>query len=266
MASSPIDDPIPETDIPPTVWCAHCGQSHCEGCAPPVSSSRQDPASRGEHPGFLWERADTSGSAYWLRFSRSALQTIQPERFAWGGASPVLRMLQFAIVAESLAILSFALPVLAVLAALFPSLAWAVAHSAEMAGLGLALLFVAVVGVLALHVLWGLALELGAWLSGAKLDLGRGQRFALYACGWDVLSSPAGFLLVAGLLDVGAARGALNAGFKAPREALRAYLGSRGIDAEKQGKAVAVSFVITGGIFLGALIGVPAYWIAQALW
>ena len=263
--SSHGDESLQETDIPPTVSCAHCGLSTCDGgCVGPASSDRAPKHGEFEHPGFLWEIETRTG--YWRRLTLTALDSVQPERFAWLGPSAFPRMWHFAIIAEALAILSFALPVCALLAALFPRLAWAVIRSPELTGLAMAGVSAVIAAVVLLHVLWGLSLEWGLRLAGSKSNFHHGQRFALYACGWDLLSSPAGFVLVALYRDRKMAHDALGAGLKAPRAALSSYLGARGLPADKQMRVVAVSFVITGGALLLALISVPAYLVASVLW
>ena len=50
--------------------------------------------------------------------------------------------------------------------------------------------------MLLVHLLWGVGLELALVWRGARRDLARSVTFALYACGWDLLTSPLGALLL----------------------------------------------------------------------
>jgi hypothetical protein len=75
-----------------------------------------------------------------------------------------------------------------------------------------------------LHVLHGLAIDRAAQRFGSK-KRGRGVRFGLYACGWDLVTLPLGLLVVA-LGDGPTAAGkALGAALTTPALATRAYLG-----------------------------------------
>jgi hypothetical protein len=75
-----------------------------------------------------------------------------------------------------------------------------------------------------LHVIHGLAIDRAARRAGSR-KRGRGLRFGLYACGWDLVTLPLGLFAVA-LSDGPTAAGrALGAALTTPAIATRAYLG-----------------------------------------
>src|SRR5262249_33734062 len=100
----------------------------------------------------------------------------------------------FAVLAEMVAIGSIA--VLVALGALAATPKFAARVLSDPAVLGLIAGAVALtsLGMVALHALWGICLELGVVVSGGTPRFGLGMRFGLYACGWDLLTSPAGLL------------------------------------------------------------------------
>ncbi|HET9959151.1 MAG TPA: hypothetical protein VFQ61_31890 [Polyangiaceae bacterium] len=75
-----------------------------------------------------------------------------------------------------------------------------------------------------LHALWGVTLEFGLRTAGRHANYVQGIRFGLYACGWDLLTSPAG--IAQGLLSRGlwGAWGPIRAAVGVPRSALHAYV------------------------------------------
>jgi hypothetical protein len=98
-----------------------------------------------------------------------------------------------------------------------------------------------------LHALWGWSLE-AATLSSPQRVVNRraqGLRFGLYACGWDLLTSPIGLLhglVVRGPLG---AWGPLVSAARAPRKALEGYLGGcRQLDATDRRLAVRRSMLV----------------------
>jgi hypothetical protein len=176
------------------------------------------------------------------------------------GALPdgrVRSALAFALLAEIMAIGSLgsvlALAALAVAPDLSARILTAPAFLAGALGLlvGLSLLMVA------LHIVWGLCVELGARNSGAPARFRQGMRFGLYACGWDLLTSPAG--VVEGLLS----RGFVHAwhpivqAIRVPRAALRAYVEDyRHLDGQAQRRGVQLSIAVLGAMMLSILVAV----------
>lgn len=188
-------------------------------------------------------------------FGTALSSSVEPERvFARIAEGPVAPALGFAIWAESVALGSFA-----VLAALGlhlwdSELTWRIASDPFVAFLLALALPIGVLVMVLLHALWGIGLDLSARVSGAPRRSGgvkSGLRFGLYACGWDLLTSPAG--LGHGLLS----RRALEAwvpvyrAICAPRVAMRAYLErSHGLDARAQDRVARLSVWVLGGTTL----------------
>ena len=78
-----------------------------------------------------------------------------------------------------------------------------------------------------------------------------GLRYALYACGWDLLTSPFG--VAAGFVEGGIARALSEArmGVRVPRHATRAYLQSaRQLDETGARRAVWTAGLATGALVL----------------
>jgi hypothetical protein len=82
------------------------------------------------------------------------------------------------------------------------------------------LLVVAMVGVHAAH---GLALDFAARRHGTR-KRGRGLRFGLYACGWDLITLPFGLIALALVEGLASARHAVPLGLTAPLQSAEAYL------------------------------------------
>jgi hypothetical protein len=97
------------------------------------------------------------------------------------------------------------------------ALGMSVLRGASFGGL---LLVVAMVSVHAAH---GLALDFAARRCGAR-KRGRGLRFGLYACGWDLITLPFGLITLALLEGFPAARRAVPLGLTAPMQSAEAYL------------------------------------------
>jgi hypothetical protein len=104
-------------------------------------------------------------------------------------------------------------------------------RACSVAGPALALLMVV------LHALHGLMIDRAARRHGSR-KRGRGLRFGLYACGWDLVTLPLGLIVVA-LGDGPAAAGrAAAAAVTTPSAATRAYLGGfHALDRERAQKA-----------------------------
>jgi len=235
---------------PPIAMCVVCGLTLC-GCAP-----KQRPILNG----LAWEDPE---QRWWVRLWRTALAaSVEPQRF-FGELPPgnMTAALTFATCAEVFALGSLALPAAFALWWLAPELVRQVLADPAACGM-LALSWVAfVVCMLALHALWGACLQWGAqlpvragWpdLQGTR-NVGRsGVRFGLYACGWDLLTSPIG--LLATLLVHGPRRAwaPIGAAVRAPGLAQRAYL-ERGLGADgaAQRRARRLSvLVLSGGMLL----------------
>jgi len=208
-------------DVPATVVCAGCGDPACAGC---VLEERTNQS--GVVAIIPWERP---GLGFWRRlWQTSTLATVHARTFF--GALPegdVSTALAFALVSETLAVgglaagaallAPFFLPSLPGLLVEDPALRKAVVRGASA---GILLLVLAMVGLHAIH---GLALDAAARRYGGR-RFGRGLRFGLYACGWDLITLPLGLLVTALSSGFAAARRAAPLGLTAPAQASEAFL------------------------------------------
>lgn len=232
--------PGDDSDVPPAVSCARCRRRDCAGCA---AEERREPCGP-----LAWETGDgTLHGRLW----QTALATCeQPARvfgeLPLGGVVPAFI---FALLAELFAIGSLALGAALLLCAIMPDVAARILTSSS-ALAAAALLIAACSGVMvALHALWGVCLELGTGWSAARFR--QGLRFGLYACGWDLLTSPAG--VIQGLLTRGW-RGAwrpITAATRVPRSALAAYLEQhRRLDDASRRRSVKLSVLVLSSALL----------------
>jgi hypothetical protein len=244
-------------DVPAAVVCAACGDPACPGCA------IDEPT----HPSGIvaiipWERPGLPLlSRMW---QTSKLATTQAGSFF--GALPdgdVSTALAFALISETFAVAGLllcfgalalvALPELLGLLQSDPSLLRAILRGGFACLLGLVLTMVCI------HAGHGIALDLAADRIAPR-KRARGVRFGLYACGWDLVTLPAGLLALALLDGRSAARRAFPLGLTAPMQAAEAYLvGVRGIaqdDARRVGRrATAMTgFAVCAVLSLGAAL------------
>lgn len=247
-----------EFEIPPASLCIRCGSPICEGCRAPVAAPATS-AIAWEAPGpllpRLWSTARASALAPEVVFGKLRDGTV-------------LGPCAFALAVELSALGSLALVGLGLGFLLVPDVtraaaAMVVGHGPLTCAVVLAVPVLAGVMV-ALHALWGIALELGARVAGAEWRPGRGLRFAFYSCGWDLLTSPAG--LVLGCASGGAAqawRETVSA-VRVPRAAMDAYLlDSRQLSPARAARVRRLAILFTG---VPVLIGVFAMvWLAVAL-
>lgn len=208
------------SEVPATVVCATCGlpECNCEVDRPSAFS--------GVMAIVPWERP--GGTVLSRLWATAKLGTLAPAGFFSalppGGLVPPL---VFAMLAETLAALGLC-ATLAGLGLLFvPSLGAELLHNPALQGYlvhgmawgvpGLSLAMVL------LHAGHGLALDASARREGSRQS-GRGLRFGLYACGWDLVTLPLGLLLLT-LTDgpVSALRHSAR-GLTAPNAAAMAYL------------------------------------------
>ena len=230
--------------IPPVALCVRCGQGACAGCSPPSPPSpARLPWEDSPHPWVdrLWQTA-LSGST-------------EPERvFGELGSGRVTPALGFALLAESLALGSLVLVGGAVLWLISPELARQLLRDPEAMTAAGGLLAGSVLVMLVLHVLWGVSLDVGAGYGRGRIDVRHGARFGLYACGWDLMTSPIGLfwsLLVAGPL---AGFGPVGAAARAAWPAQRAYLEAcRGYAPDARRRGVRLAVVVVGAVV--ALLG-----------
>ena len=208
-------------EVPATVVCAVCGTPDCLGCAfdEPTNAS-------GVVAIIPWERP---GVGFFRRlWQTSTLATVHARSFFGslpdGDVSPALA---FALVCETAAVTGLSVAGALLALAFLPELPRLMLDDpmlrrAVVRGTcsGIFMLMFAMVSVHAAH---GVALDLAARRLGGR-SKGRGLRFGLYACGWDLITLPFGLLTTALVDGVGAARRAAPLGLTAPLQAAEAYL------------------------------------------
>jgi hypothetical protein len=227
---------------PPVALCVRCGLTFCAGCAAlaPLSPDSTLP----------WE-----GSArHWLiRLWQTALATsVEPQKFF--GELPLGRVapaLGFALLAEAVALGSVALLAGAALQLCAPEFTRLLLASTEARRSFGALWVGSVLLMVVLHTLWGLCLDLGAGRRTRSQSWAQGLRFGLYACGWDLLTSPAGALSALVARGPLGAWAPIAAAARAPMLAQRAYLEvCRGFGVEERRRAVRLSMFVIGAALL----------------
>jgi hypothetical protein len=244
--------------VPPVSVCVRCGLAVCGGCVPASGQAR---------PSLAWE---DSPSNWLFGLWQTALSSSTEPELVFGQlrAGPVSPALAFAFLAEALALGSLVLLGSALLWLLAPDLAAQLLYHPGAVAAGLVLLAGSVLLMLVLHVLWGICLDIGGGLGHGRVDIRLGARFGLYACGWDLMTSPLG--LFWSLLASGPRRGlaAVGAAARAARPAQRAYLEvCRGYDADARRRAVRLAVVVVGIVILSTGAGLLAamLWLARQL-
>ncbi|RYZ07189.1 MAG: hypothetical protein EOO73_12520 [Myxococcales bacterium] len=210
------------SEVPATVVCATCGLPECDCEADRPSSFS------GVVAIVPWERP--GGSLLSRLWSTAKLCTLSPQTF-FASLPPgaVAAPLGFAMLAELLAALGLCATFGAAVLAVVPGLAAELSANADLRsalaralGYGVPAL---VVGMVVLHAGHGVALDRAARQEGSlRGGGGRGLRFGLYSCGWDLVTLPLGLLLLTltdGLLS--AVRHSAR-GLTAPSAAANAYL------------------------------------------
>ncbi|MEI9937042.1 MAG: hypothetical protein WDO69_07440 [Pseudomonadota bacterium] len=217
-------------DVPATVVCAGCGDPACIGCVV------EEPTNQSGVVAIIpWERP---GVGFWRRlWQTSTLATVHARTFF--GALPdgdVSTALSFALVCETIAVSGLALGVGLLAPLLLPALPRLLLDDPTLrktivrgVAAGVFLLVLAMVGLHAIH---GVALDAAARHYGGR-RFGRGLRFGLYACGWDLITLPLGLLITALTSGFAAARRAAPLGLTAPAHASEAFLiGMHGLSPE----------------------------------
>jgi hypothetical protein len=248
-------------EVPAFVFCAICGRADCAGCL-----DQEKTAPLGSTP---WE---TAGTPLWRRLWPTArLATVDGEAF-FGGLpdGSVASALGFAFACETIAILSFALLWGPLAYVLVPGFVESILQDPEQRHTAITATLVAVpllsVLMVALHISWALGLEIGLRAAGVEGKLSHCLRYALYSCGWDLVTSPFGF--GAGCVTGGftAAASELRAAVRVPRFATRAYLGrARKADGPRARRALVVAVVVTGTIVVGGAVALGVGIVAAIL-
>lgn len=248
-----------DTDVPAAVVCAACGRPDCAGCHVVEAANRP-------RAGTPWEQQ----SAPPLRrlWRTAILATVDGEAFFGElGEGSVAQAFLFALLCELFAIASLAVLWIPISYALAPGLVESIFWNAPQNNLATIGVFVAIpvlaVLMVLLHVLWGTSLEFGLRLSGAEPRPGHCLRYALYSCGWDLVTSPFGF--TAGCVSngfQGAAR-ELLAAVRIPRFATRAYVGrARRVPDAKARRALTLAAIMTGTVVLASALALGFAFVA----
>lgn len=241
------DDTGPPSDftggVPAAVLCAVCGRPDCAGCVIEAKGTIAADAS------ILWE---VPGAPLWRALWKTAHRSTVdgPAFFAQLSGNSILSPLRFALLSELCAIGSLAVVAVPLAYIAMPHWAWALWQVAGTFRLSAACVLAVVVFsivMVALHALWALGLELGLRAQGEPVRLAQSMRYGLYACGWDLLTSPFG--LVAGAWMNGWSQAFLDTrlAMRVARSATLAHLErGRGAAPERARRALTVAMAVTG--------------------
>jgi hypothetical protein len=246
------DTALDWADVPAAVVCAFCGRPDCAGCIDvdePTNASGVVAIVPWERAGIGWVKR-LWGTARLATLSHHELFSTLPE----GGWQAPLR---FAILAELCAATGLSVCFLGLLA-MAPDFASAVLHDAILRSMFARAVVLGVPGLtllmLVLHALHGVLVDRAARLAGSR-KRGRGLRFGLYACGWDLVTLPFGLIVVAFTEGLSAARRAGGLAVSIPSQATRAYLtGVHALDPLRARKAARRANAETGVCALALLI------------
>lgn len=244
-------------EVPATVVCATCGLPECN------CELERPSAFSGVVAIVPWERP--GGSALSRLWATAKLGTLAPAAF-FSALPPggLLPPLVFGVLAETLAALGLCATFGGLGLLVVPALRSEVLGNVALQGLLLRSMAWGVpslaIAMVLLHAAHGAALDAAARREGSKQS-GRGLRFGLYACGWDLVTLPLGLLLLT-LTDgpVTAVRHSAR-GLTAPHSAAIAYLAhvhhfEREVAARASRRAVGIVFVpMVALVVLGFVVG-----------
>jgi hypothetical protein len=210
-----------------------------------------------------WERP--GGTVLTRLWATAKLATLSPSAFfsalpPGGVAAP----LAFAVLAEALAALGLCVTFGSLALLVVPALGGELVGNKALRSMLLHGLAWAVPGLsiamVVLHACHGIALDAAARREGSRQS-GRGLRFGLYSCGWDLVTLPLGLLLLTFTDGPFTALRHSARGLTAPGSAALAYLGhvhhfERDVALRVSRRAVGTVFVpmvalIVGGFALG---------------
>lgn len=231
-----------DEDIPPAIACARCGNPSCEGCSKDEELEAPPPGGPSALP---WEDPERRFASRLVETAE--LSAVRPD-IAFGrlGAGRISEALWFALWCELVAVGSFTIVWGLGFYAAFPFVARQMLSSPAVLILVGSILFGLTLFVVFVHALWGVGLEWGIARAGGKADMNRGLRFGFYACGWDLLTSPAG--VWSQWRRVGFVEGVshLRAATRAPRASLRAYLDDCRKVTEREKKSAMWTSILLG--------------------
>lgn len=248
------------TEVPAAVVCATCGLPECN------CDVDRPSAFSGVVAIVPWERP--GGTLLSRLWQTAKLGTVSPGEFFSalppGGAWAPLG---FALLAELLAALGLCATFGALAVALLPSLGSELLVNRALGawllrGVSLCVPILASAMVL-LHVGHGSALDASARREGSR-SIGRGTRFGLYSCGWDLVTLPLG-LLVLMLTDgpISALRHSAR-GLTAPNTAALSYLTH--VHHLEPEAALRASRRAVGRVFVPLLLVVIAAFVGGLTW
>jgi hypothetical protein len=209
-------------EVPAAVVCALCGRPDCLGC-----DTLDEPTQASGVVAIVpWEHRTQSLLPRW--WSTAQLATLNHRSFFSALPDGEIRAaLTFAVLSELVAVtglvitgLLFALPLVPSLPRLLLSDSIVREVLLEAVLWGVPLLAAIMVGLHALH---GVVTDWAAQREGSRRR-GRGLRFGLYGCGWDVVTLPLGLVILAFTQGFGSAARALPLGLTAPGQSVRGYL------------------------------------------
>jgi hypothetical protein len=243
-ASSPSSAEL--VDVPAAVVCALCGDADCLGCQHEQSRS-------GIVQIVAWERAQARGAT---RDAESFFELL-PD-------GPLLPALRFAATCEMLASLAWLALIVPIALVVAPHWVHDVVFDPVMRATALKAVVLGVPAfaglLLLLHSTHGFSIDVGAARNGGRRARSRAVRFGLYACGWDLVMSPLGAVVVGVKEGVGAAFDVIGLGNGLPTRATRAFLrGCYRLDGERARRALGTSYL---GAILATSAGVVAILVA----
>lgn len=207
-------------EVPAAVVCATCGlpECRCEQDRPSAFS--------GVVAIVPWERP--GGTVLSRLWATAKLATLTPDSF-FRALPPggVLAPLAFGVLSELLAAVGLVMTVGGALIVVLPAVGPELAANVELRRLLVRGVLWAVpalsAGMVVLHAAHGLALDAAARREGS-VQLGRGLRFGLYGCGWDLVTLPLGLVLLMLTDGLSTALRHSARGLTAPGSAAAAYL------------------------------------------
>jgi hypothetical protein len=237
-------------DVPAAVVCAFCGQPDCAGCSPAVEDES------GVVTIVPWERP--GGSAWTRLWSTASAATQGADTFFASLPDGELRpAVRFAIIAETLAILSMMMMLAFVAVLALPTLAVQVLKDPDLrasvlrgAALGVPLLSAWMVVA---HTTHGAILDVGARRQGARPQRRRAFRFGLYACGWDLMAGPLGALVTLASKGRKAMFELVSLSMNVPGKASVAFLrGVYGLSPEATARAKRLGTIAAGALAIAS--------------
>jgi hypothetical protein len=188
------EDALDSVEVPAAVVCARCGQPDCPGCEPLDETTLPS----GVISIVPWERP---GQSAWTRLWSTARASTRaaPQFFQSLPPGDHAPGVLFAVVSELCAVASWALLLAGVLAIPFSGFWLQLLMDPNGQMLLLRVVLVGTIGFTAVlvtgHVVYGLALDAGARRHGGRSHRSQAMRFGLYSTGWDLLTSPLGFVV-----------------------------------------------------------------------